>query len=332
MNTWAGPSPHDWAQVAAGPLTSLILASQWQEWPNQNQLIPSTQNSSTKEPTYTHTRPTTPHTPGRLVQSGSPRWHLLRPAGNTPKTAHPPDVGRPFPTERGSLLGPQVFNQQGGPAFHGWKDLFALQDPWEVSGPISKPEAQAREAAVWETDPIPQGWGPERGLGDSSYRHWEEERCEQTQVFHGYPTGVGGGCSLGQGEWAWAWLRERSPHRGKSAWWGRREHILWGRAGLLGQQHKGSLGPRVFLGASNVARKPRGPHRPLRVCLCVCVGQGRALPTLIGHARRLVGAWGGGSSLPPAHQPGFSSSTSTAAPASNQWSQITFRRAGPGLG
>lgn len=84
-------------------------------------------------------------------------------------------------------MGPQVFNQQGGPTFHGWKDLFALQSPWAVSGPISKPEAQAGEAAVWETDPIPQGWGPEQGQGDSS--HWEEERCKQSQAFHCTPVG-----------------------------------------------------------------------------------------------------------------------------------------------
>ena len=251
------------------------------------------------------------------MQSGSPRWHLLRPPGNLPQGQHTPEShipqmwAGPFLQSMETSWVLNVFNQQGGPAFHGWKDLFALQDPWEVSGPISTPEAQAGEAVVWETDRIPQGWGPERRLGNNSYRHWEEERCEQTQAFHGYPTGVGGGCSLGQGEWAWAWLLGEEPPR--------REVCLVATATAQpvgagrpsgGTSTKGlwvqgySQGPAMWPGSPEATTTVC-----VCVCVCVCVGQGQALSTLIDHARRLVGAWGGGSSLPlasleaPAPQP-----------------------------
>lgn len=192
-------------------------------------------------------------------------------------------------------MGPQVFNQQGGPTFHGWKDLFALQAPWAVSGPISKPEAQAGEAAVWETDPIPQGWGPEQGQGDCSHRHWEEERCKQSQAFHCTPVGWGG-CSPGQGQRAWAWLLGEEAPRGEVC-------VVVTVTALRPVGAPAQSGPRPFPGTSNLARKPPRPPPScvcLCVCMCVCVGQGRALSTFIGHARRLLGAWGGGSSLPPA--------------------------------
>ena len=268
------------------------------------------------------------------MQSGSPRRHLVRPPGNLPQGQHTPESlipqmwAGPFLWSMGTSWVLNVFNQQGGPAFHGWKDLFALQDPWEVSGPISTPEAQAGEAAVWETDPIPQGWGPERGLGNNSYRHWEEERCKQTQAFHGYPTGVGG-CSLGQGEGAWVWLLGEEPPR--------REVCLVGTAtaqpvgagrpaggtstkGLWVQEY--SQGPATW---------PGSPEAPTTVCVSVCVCVCRARPGPF-HPHRPRPQAGGRLGRGVFSASSFSRSTSTAAPTSNQWSQITFRRAGPGLG
>ena len=101
-----------------------------------------------------------------------------------------------------------------------------------------------------------------------------------------------------------------------------------------GTSTKWALCPGVFPGTSNLARKaPRPPPSCVCVCVCVCV-LGKVGPSPPSSATP-AGWWApgeGGSSLPQTHQPGFSSSTSTTAPTSNQWSQITFRRAGLGLG
>ena len=198
-------------------------------------------------------------------------------------------MGRPFPTEHGSLLGPQVFNQQGGPTFHGWKDLFAIQAPWAVSGPISKPDAQA--SGLWRLVPFHRAGGLSRGRETAATATGKKRGANRARPSTDTPLGWGG-CRPGEGQWAWACLLGEEP-----PW---REVCLVvtvtalrpvgapAQSGLCVQEY--SQGPATWPG------RPRGPHHRVCVCVCVCVcvGQGRALSTFIGHARRLVGAWGGG--------------------------------------
>lgn len=136
--------------------------------------------------------------------------------------------------------------------------------------------------------PSPQGWGPEQGQGDCSHRHWEEERCKQSQAFHCTPVGWGG-CSPGQGQ--------RGPGPG-----------YWERVSPTGEACSDGDCTEACGGTSTEWSKtiPRdqqlGQEAPLRpppscVCLCgvcVCVGQGRAPFHLHRHARRLLGRPGGG--------------------------------------
>lgn len=102
--------------------------------------------------------------------------------------------------------------------------------------------------------------------------------------------------------------------------------VCWGSStkGLWVQEY--SRGPATW---------PGSPEAPTALCVSVSVCVSGKVGPFPPSSATPAGWWApgeGGSSLPPTHQPGFSSSTSTAAPASNQWSQITFRRAGPGLG
>lgn len=64
------------------------------------------------------------------MQSGSPRfraiWFLLGPPGNLPQGQHTPEPhiphmwAGPFLQSMETSRVLNVFNQQGGPAFHGW--------------------------------------------------------------------------------------------------------------------------------------------------------------------------------------------------------------------
>jgi len=179
-------------------------------------------------------------------------------------------------------LGPQVFNQQGGPTFHGWKDLFALQAPWAVSGPISKPEPQA--SGLWRLVPFHRAGGLSRGREKAATATGKKRGANRARPSTDTPLGWGG-CRPGEGQWAWACLLGEEP-----PW---REVCLVvtvtalrpvgapAQSGLCVQEY--SQGPATWPGS------PRGPHHRVCVCVCVCVCWARSGPFHLHRPRPQAG-------------------------------------------